>query len=34
MYEKLKNNDNIYNLTVAEYLRLGDISSKKELKIF
>ena len=34
MYEKLKNNDNIYNLTVTEYLRLGDISSKKELKIF
>ena len=28
IYEKLKNNDNIYNLTVTEYLRLGDISSK------
>ena len=26
IYEKLKNNDNIYNLTVTEYLRLGDIS--------
>ena len=29
MYEKLKNNDNIYNLTVTEYLRLGDILSKE-----
>ena len=34
IYEKLKNNDNIYNLTVAEYLRLGDISSKKRIEIF
>ena len=34
IYEKLKNNDNIYNLTVAEYLRLGDISSKKRIENF
>ena len=34
MYEKLKNNDNIYNLTITEYLRLGDISSKKRIEIF
>ena len=33
IYEKLKNNDNIYNLTVTEYLRLGDISSKESYKI-
>ena len=33
MYEKLKNNDNIYNLTVTEYLRLGDISSKESYNI-
>ena len=33
IYEKLKNNDNIYNLTVAEYLRLGDISSKESYNI-
>ena len=32
MYEKLKNNDNIYNLTITEYLRLGDISSKESYK--
>ena len=29
IYEKFKNNDNIYNLTVTEYLRLRDISSKE-----
>ena len=34
IYEKLKNNDNIYNLTVAEYLRLWDISSKKRIENF
>ena len=33
IYEKLKNNDNIYNLTVTEYLRLGDISSKESYNI-
>ena len=33
MYEKLKNNDNIYNLTITEYLRLGDISSKESYNI-
>ena len=33
MYEKLKNNDNIYNLTVTEYLRLGNISSKESYNI-
>ena len=33
VYEKLKNNDNIYNLTVTEYLRLGDISSKESYNI-
>ena len=33
MYEKLKNNDNIYNLTVTEYLRLRDISSKESYNI-
>lgn len=29
IYEKLKNNDNIYNLKLKEYLRLGDISAKE-----
>ena len=33
IYEKLKNNDNIYNLTVTEYLRLRDISSKESYNI-
>ena len=33
IYEKLKNNDNIYNLTVTEYLRLGDISAKESYNI-
>lgn len=33
MYEKFKNNDNIYNLTVTEYLRLRDISSKESYNI-
>lgn len=33
IYEKFKNNDNIYNLTVTEYLRLGDISSKESYNI-
>ena len=32
-YEKFKNNDNIYNLTVTEYLRLRDISSKESYNI-
>ena len=31
--EIFKNNDNIYNLTVTEYLRLGDISSKESYNI-
>ena len=30
---EFKNNDNIYNLTVAEYLRLRDISSKESYNI-
>lgn len=33
IYEKLKNNDNIYNLTVTEYLRLRDVSSKESYNI-
>jgi len=33
IYEKFKNNDNIYNLTVTEYLRLRDISSKESYNI-
>ena len=33
MYEKLKNNYNIYNSTITEYLRLGDISSKESYNI-
>ena len=33
IYDKLKNNDNIYNLTVTEYLRLGDISAKESYNI-
>ena len=33
IYEKIKNNDNIYNLTVTEYLRLGDISAKESYNI-
>ena len=33
MYEKLKNNDNSYNLPVTEYLRLRDISSKESYNI-
>lgn len=33
IYDKLKNDDNIYNLTVTEYLRLGDISAKESYNI-
>ena len=33
MYEKMKNNDNIYNLTLKEYLRLGDLSAKESYNI-
>ena len=33
IYEKLKNNDNIYNLKLKEYLRLGDISAKESYNI-
>ena len=33
IYEKLRNNDNIYNLTVIEYLRLSDISAKESYNI-
>lgn len=33
IYEKFKNNDNIYNLTVTEYLRLRDVSSKESYNI-
>ena len=33
MYEKIKNNDNIYNLTLKEYLRLGDLSAKESYNI-
>ena len=33
IYEKLKNNENIYNLTVTEYLRLRDVSSKESYNI-
>lgn len=33
IYKRIKNNDNIYNLTVTEYLRLGDISSKESYNI-
>lgn len=33
IYEKLKNNDNIYNLTLAEYSRLGDISAKENYNL-
>ena len=32
-YEKMKNNDNIYNLTLKEYLRLGDLSAKESYNI-
>lgn len=31
--KNLKNNDNIYNLTVTEYLRPRDISSKESYNI-
>lgn len=33
IYEKMKNNDNIYNLTLKEYLRLGDLSAKESYNI-
>ncbi len=33
IYKRIKNNDNIYNLTVTEYLRLGDISPKESYNI-
>lgn len=33
MYEKIKNNENIYNLTLKEYLRLGDLSAKESYNI-
>ena len=33
MYEKMKNNDNIYNLTLKEYLRLEDLSAKESYNI-
>ena len=33
IYEKIKNNDNIYNLTLKEYLRLGDLSAKESYNI-
>ena len=33
MYEKIKNNDNIYNLTLKEYLRLEDLSAKESYNI-
>ena len=33
MYEKIKSNDNIYNLTLKEYLRLGDLSAKESYNI-
>ena len=33
IYEKMKNNDNTYNLTLKEYLRLGDLSAKESYNI-
>ena len=33
IYEKLKNNDNTYNLTVTEYLKLDDVSAKESYNI-
>ena len=33
MYEKMKNNDNIYNLTLKEYLKLEELSAKESYNI-
>ena len=33
IYEKMKNNDNTYNLKLKEYLRLGDLSAKESYNI-
>lgn len=33
IYEKLKSNENIYNLTVTEYLKLSNISAKESYNI-
>ena len=33
IYDKLKDDDNIYNLTVTEYLRLEDMSAKESYNI-
>ena len=33
IYEKMKNNNNIYNLTLKEYLRLADLSAKESYNI-
>lgn len=33
IYKRIKNNDNIYNLTITEYLTLGDISPNESYNI-